>query len=35
MFGWYHLGQYNVIWAETADDEKAAFETFIGSCPAG
>lgn len=29
MFGWYHLGQYNVIWAESADEEKAAFETFI------
>jgi uncharacterized protein len=29
MFGWYHLGQYNVIWAETADAEKAAFEIFM------
>jgi uncharacterized protein len=29
MFGWYHLGQYNVIWAESADEEKAAFETFM------
>ncbi|MCX6293291.1 MAG: TM0106 family RecB-like putative nuclease [Sphingobacteriales bacterium] len=29
IFGWWYQGQYNIIWAEDANQEKLAFETFI------
>ena len=29
IFGWYHQGEYNILWAESADEEKAAFEQFM------
>ncbi len=29
IFGWWYQGQYNILWAEDANQEKQAFETFI------
>jgi len=29
IFGWYHQGQYEIIWAETEELEKLGFEQFI------
>lgn len=29
IIGWYHQNQYNIIWAESSDEEKAAFEQFM------
>jgi uncharacterized protein len=29
IFGWIFKGEYHIIWAETADDEKKAFEHFM------
>jgi hypothetical protein len=29
IFGWWHQGLYNILWAEDTNHEKLAFETFI------